>query len=389
MTAGSLRSRDDGPLSQRLIGAFVISLLAHLALFGVVQLGNQLRWWNTHPFAASRQARLAEQLLEAEQRRLAQQEPLVFVPVAYPSDDTPEDTPLYSSASSRAANPEPGDADQPRLDGTQNRILRTEDAPHNITAPRAPPPQPDNAPSSEPDPAPAHDPISEPAPPEPVLPSEFPRLADVPPEPERHPPAGDLALVRPDVRPDVQPDAQPVREPDPPPPVPPTPAPEPAPAITQSAPSNPAPSPRPRPRTVVEARVRQQAQQAQPTLAGERMRQEGGVRRTGPMSLDVRGTGFGAYDEAMIAAVQNRWFTLLQERRYAGGATGRVVVNFRLYDDGSVRIVEAVEATVDALLEALCVRAIRDPAPYAEWPSDMRRMIGSNHREIRFTFYYN
>ena len=146
---------------------------------------------------------------------------------------------------------------------------------------------------------------------------------------------------------------------------------------------NPTPPPRARPRTVTEARLRQNL------LAGEQMKQEGGVPRVGKVALDVRATGFGAYDEALIMAVQNRWFALLDERRFAGGTTGRVVVKFKLYSDGSVRIVEPTESTVDPLLESLCIRAVRDPAPYEKWPSDMLRMIGSNFREVRFTFYYN
>ena len=36
----------------------------------------------------------------------------------------------------------------------------------------------------------------------------------------------------------------------------------------------------------------------------------------------------------------------------------------------------------------LCQRAVLDPAPFEKWPSDMRRIIGSDRREVRFTFYY-
>jgi hypothetical protein len=44
---------------------------------------------------------------------------------------------------------------------------------------------------------------------------------------------------------------------------------------------------------------------------------------------------------------------------------------------------------VGELLCLLCQRAVLDPAPYARWPSDMRRVIGDNYREVTFTFYYN
>jgi hypothetical protein len=105
--------------------------------------------------------------------------------------------------------------------------------------------------------------------------------------------------------------------------------------------------------------------------------------------LDVQGKSFGSYDEALVMAVQNRWFQLLEQVRFAGGTTGRVVINFRLFADGTVSIVEPTESEVDAFLESLCVRAVRDPSPYAEWPQAMVREIGRKFREIRFTFYYD
>jgi hypothetical protein len=47
------------------------------------------------------------------------------------------------------------------------------------------------------------------------------------------------------------------------------------------------------------------------------------------------------------------------------------------------------EQTVSDMLSLLCQRAVEDPAPYARWPSDMRRMIGADYRDVQFTFYYN
>ena len=44
---------------------------------------------------------------------------------------------------------------------------------------------------------------------------------------------------------------------------------------------------------------------------------------------------------------------------------------------------------VGEILGWLCQRAILDPSPYAKWPSDMLRSIGTNYREVMFTFYYN
>jgi hypothetical protein len=145
----------------------------------------------------------------------------------------------------------------------------------------------------------------------------------------------------------------------------------------------------PRPRTVQEALARQQQYAS---LAGEKMKLEGGVkRRGGESTLDVKATPFGVYDAAIISAVQNRWYYLLDSRDFARERTGKVVLEFRLYYDGAVPLayLKVVENTVDELLCLFCKKAILDPAPYNKWPSDLRRLVGADYREVRFTFYYN
>jgi outer membrane biosynthesis protein TonB len=120
------------------------------------------------------------------------------------------------------------------------------------------------------------------------------------------------------------------------------------------------------------------------------MKQEGGVkRRQIHSSLDVTATAFGAYDMAIIAAVQNRWYDLLDNRNFAGDRSGKVTLRFRLHADGSVSEIAFVDSTVDLALGLLCQSAVKDPAPFAAWPGDMRRQIGAEYREVTFTFFYN
>jgi hypothetical protein len=120
------------------------------------------------------------------------------------------------------------------------------------------------------------------------------------------------------------------------------------------------------------------------------MKQDGGVKRQSLVSsLNVRSTPFGAYDNAIIAAVQNRWYDLLDSRNYSRDRAGRVTVKFHLNVDGSVSDMSFVENTVDLMLGLLCQSAIKDPAPFDPWPSDMRKLIGADHREVTFTFFYN
>ena len=120
------------------------------------------------------------------------------------------------------------------------------------------------------------------------------------------------------------------------------------------------------------------------------MKQPGGVKRHAlESSLDVRATPFGQYDAMFIAAVQKHWFDLLDERDYVHGRSGKVVLRFNLYYDGRVTSMSVADNTVGELLSLICQRAILDPAPFAPWPSDLRRLAKSNFREVQFTFYYN
>jgi outer membrane biosynthesis protein TonB len=145
-------------------------------------------------------------------------------------------------------------------------------------------------------------------------------------------------------------------------------------------------APKPKPRTVAEAKALLQNSQ----LSGEKMKQEGGVKRARiTSSLDVRASPFGNYDAAIIAAVQNRWYDLLDRRQYARDRIGKVTLRFRLNSDGSITELEFVENTVDLALGLLCQSAIKDPSPYGRWPMDMRRIVGAEYREVTFTFYYN
>ena len=139
-----------------------------------------------------------------------------------------------------------------------------------------------------------------------------------------------------------------------------------------------------RPRTVREALAKQSN-----LFPSRQMQQEGGTRRQALVpSLDAKSTPFGDYDSRFIAAVSQRWYDLLDSQKFASDRLGKVTLRFHLNYDGSITDVQIVENTVGELLGYVCQKAITDPSPFAPWPSDMRRMVGANFREIAFTFYY-
>jgi hypothetical protein len=138
-----------------------------------------------------------------------------------------------------------------------------------------------------------------------------------------------------------------------------------------------------RPRTI------RQALAQQSHLPGVQMRQDGGVRRRAVVpSFDAIGTPFGAYDAAIVAAIQQYWDDELDSQKFAEDRTGKVTLRFHLNYDGTVTDMQVLDNTVGELLGYVCQQAVAGPAPFAAWPSDMRREIGANYREITFTFYY-
>jgi outer membrane biosynthesis protein TonB len=148
------------------------------------------------------------------------------------------------------------------------------------------------------------------------------------------------------------------------------------------SPSPEPPEPKPaRPRTVAEARA------AKGLPPSEKMRQEGGVQRRDIQStLDVQATAYGDYDAQIINAIRSRWYSLLSGKH---SPVGKVVVEFKLHANGTISELRTIDANVDNLFQYLCEAAIQEPSPYQKWPVEMRRVLGGDSREVRFTFFYN
>ncbi len=318
--------------SSRLAWAFSVSLLLHVLVFSTYYTGKRFHVWENLHWPAWLQApKMLTELLKKPQTQLPPREqevPLLFVDVspAQASAEPPKDAKYYSSRNSKAANP---DADKetgtPKITGTQEQVVKTEDV----------------KPNKE------FVPLQPARPPAPVQPA---------PEPEEKAKPtvapGDLTMAKPDPEPKKDDGNQ----------------------------------ARTRPRTIQEALARLQPASRIP---GEKMKQEGGVRnRLEIASLDAKATPFGAYDAMLVEAISQRWFGLLDQRDYASDGRGKVVLQFVLHADGRITEMKVAEKTVNEVLGLICQKAVLDPAPFAPWPSDMRRVLGDT-RNIQFTFYYN
>lgn len=342
MVRADFRLARDFVIRNPLITALIISLIIHLALFGGWKLGQRLGWWQHQATwllhwnkkkASLLKTASVPQPLAPRQKEI----PLTFVEVdpTQAAPEPPKEAKHYGVANTKAANPDAVvEKPVPKIEGKQDKVPLLADNPKPQPFPLQPSP-----------------------PPEPVKPEEEP-----PPKPKASEPPGDLAKLKPEEAkpvetkpPEVKPDAA-IGE---------------APVVVRE-----------RPRTLAAAR------QQKAMLAGDRMRQEGGVKQRGRVSLDVKATPFGAYDAEFIAAVQQRWYNLLDSTPFAQRA-GKVVLEFRLNYDGRITDMKAGDNDVGEMLGLICQRAVLDPAPYRPWPSDMRRLVGANYREVTFTFYYN
>jgi len=253
------------------------------------------------------------------------------------SEISPEQALYYSDVTSLAANPYPKDEEKVQMDGIQEVIPRTFDEESVTRSESEPQPM---------QPSPAEEQKAENAEESLALTQEASNPIKETPQME----PSDLVM-----RPELSPSE----------------------TVVQSPPKQ------ERPRTLAEAMARREA------LTGTTMNQLGGVAQKGKSpSLNVKATGFGSYDRMFIMAVDNQWKQLLNDYQYSYSHNGKVVIDFRLKYDGTISNVRVAESEVSAVLDQLCRRAILDPSPYRPWPDDMRRVIGSTFRDVRFTFYY-
>lgn len=310
---------------KRLVWALIISLLFHAMCFGGYEFSRTIlpTWLARVKYFAA----LAEKLKPTPPAPPRSSEPpLVFVDVN-PEAATPEppkDAKYYSAQNSKAANPDAADNDIPKITGRQEVVAKAEDVK------RTPAPLRPNAPQMEAQKG-AEEQQAEKAKPK--------------------PPVGDLAMAKPEPK-----------------------------QQTETGKEE-----HTRPRTLVEARMREQSRNQ---IMGDKMKQDGGVQRHLAISaFDAKATLSGAYDQALIDAITKRWYDLLDNEQFALDRSGIVVIEFTLHYDGRVSDVQIDKTTVGDTLAYVCRAAITEPAPYMEWPRDMRLQMGDTRR-VTFAFSY-
>src|SRR5260221_3630259 len=323
-------ARLERDLASRWVWALCISLGLHMLAFGIYETGRQQGWWHRFNFASILPGNkmLTELLAKKEpvQPPSQQEAPLIFINVD-PSSATPEppkNATHYSTKNAVAANEVPANESTIPNIAGQQELVPRVQDRRRANIGPLQPSSPKEA-------------VTAPKPEEELKPKK----AEAP---------GDLALAKPELQPHKEEgDAE-----------------------------------KPRPRTIAEALARHPDR----LIPGEKMRQQGGVRRAQLVpSFDTKATPYGDYDAALIAAISSRWYQLLDERAYASEKSGKVVLQFTIHYDGRVSDMMVQDNTVGEVLGLICQKAVLDPSPFPKWPVDMRRML-RDLRTVQFTFYY-
>jgi len=302
--------------------AFILSLLFHLLLAAIWETAYLTGFVAIDPADLFQKNILTPEMqnqLVQIQENLQEEVPLTFIDVEPVEEvEPPPNARYYSSASTRAGNPQPTlvEQDTPFVEGVEQEIVKTSDTVHTKDK---------------------YEELT------PIQQNDTPQL----PVQEVQERASEDPLVPPKQDMGIS-----------------------------------TPTKKERPRTL--RQVRKNA-----NIAGNATKMNGGSRRhLLSAQMDVKGTPFGNYDAAFIAAVQKRWYDLIDSAGLLTGS-GKVVVAFQLHSDGHISAIQVLSTTVGELQTLLCQRAIMDPAPYNPWPSELRHAVHGDVRSVKFTFYYN
>lgn len=121
-------------------------------------------------------------------------------------------------------------------------------------------------------------------------------------------------------------------------------------------------------------------------VARDKAAESGKLPATPAIDVSLAISPFGAYDAEMRSAILRRLQVMSEYSGEQAGATAEVEATFRLQHDGTLQELRITKAPADnPPLADRCRKAIAEAAPFAAWPSDMRRMLGQDYRDVRVT----
>jgi hypothetical protein len=94
------------------------------------------------------------------------------------------------------------------------------------------------------------------------------------------------------------------------------------------------------------------------------------------------------YDQRLVWGIQTHWAAVLAKSGLASTQPEKVVVTFRLQDDGTITELKVIEGEEYHVASLCARRTIKQLAPFPSWPDEMKQLVKSRYRDVRFTFSY-
>ena len=128
--------------------------------------------------------------------------------------------------------------------------------------------------------------------------------------------------------------------------------------------------------------------QFQGVLPGPVMKSRGSVPGFDIRAIDAKFNEFGEYLDRIYEIIGTQWLLLAsQVRRGSVQSASRVIVDFVLTSDGTIRTIEIAYSSAGQASTLICKDAIQSRAPFNNWTDDMIGNLGEE-QPIRVTFIY-
>ncbi len=123
-------------------------------------------------------------------------------------------------------------------------------------------------------------------------------------------------------------------------------------------------------------------------LPGPVMRSLGAVPGLGSIAIDAKFSEFGEYLDRIYEIIGTQWLLLAsQVRRGSVRTSSRVIVDFVLTSDGTLRTIEIAYSSAGQASTLICKDAVQSRAPFNDWTEEMIDSLGEE-QPIRVTFIY-
>jgi hypothetical protein len=104
-------------------------------------------------------------------------------------------------------------------------------------------------------------------------------------------------------------------------------------------------------------------------------------------SVAPKSAALADYQNAVVAAIKERWYGILKDRGPWG--SGVVKVEFVIHSSGAISDLKYLKNEMGGFFGGVCLEAVSNSAPFSAWPPEMTQEFQSDCWKVSFTFWYN